>query len=225
MTEMATELADIAQEIGAAIKVVDAAQGPGQAAAEQPSEHRMLRSAYELAEAKLANEPPPSSTTESESAASLGRRPRDAQRRAEITAELEQQHSAELAELAELRAAKQRAPSAGDDPQQALLNRIGNDMDEAIRRLALDPEDARAAREAPTIADRDRIIWQAGVRAQEGRLALMEAELKSLRGRAIATSGPSPLAGNGTNGRGTLPAGATMQDIGRQVAAELGINY
>ncbi len=104
-----------------------------------------------------------------------------------------------------------------------LLDKMAADHAQAITQLGLDADTDKVVREVNTMTEAYKLVFDAGAKTRDSEIATLKAELTSLKGK-LAASGPSPLHANGSNGRGTLPAGSSMRDIAAQVAAEMGVS-
>lgn len=123
----------------------------------------------------------------------------------------------------------QREAQVWQAGRAAVLADMAKDFEPAVRSVdGLSDDDFKSLSTAPTSGQFAKAAIDIGRRlersALESKVATLEATITELRGKNAA-SGPSPLSANGSNGHGTLPAGASMRDIARQAAAEMGITY
>ncbi len=111
--------------------------------------------------------------------------------------------------------------------RDAVLSEQAKDFEPALKAIdGLSDDDFGTLLKAPTASEFAKAAIDVGRKlersALESKMATMQAEITSLKGTRAA-SGPSPLHANGSNGRGTLPAGSGMRAIAAQVAAEMGV--
>lgn len=128
-------------------------------------------------------------------------------------------------QLAHVLSSGRTTQAAEQQGQNKLLAKMGADIINAVTSIEGADDAARAAMlKAPTVQDFGKVAFNEGIRSQAARIAALEAENTSLKGK-VAAQGPSPLPTNGTNGRANaLPAGSGMRAIAAQVAAEMGLS-